>query len=492
MVKSVVEDYIPLSAGFDSDVRFRSAFAQTTSYFDPFITIDNSQVIHHVGEHLTAVLTDYAIDFVEENAAGPFFLQLWHWAPHSPIEPPLEWAALYPNTPEGQFAALLSDADEEVGRLLDTLDTLGIADNTLVFITSDNGGVSNSHGSDPDSEPSHGELRGFKGQMYEGGMRVPVFARWPGMITPDSTNDSVAICMDFFPTAVELAGADISSLGLPGKSLVNMLLGATESREPLFWELKAQHQYYDSPDDIFDDIAVRQDDWKLVRADDQVMLFDLATDIGEQNDVAAANPTNVSDLLAQQSAWRLAEGLISHEIDVIQGDVVVDGDVITFGGANGAVTFVQNDFYDVQKSDFSFLVSITPTPTPPATQLLARKGKSWELWRLHNGRIRLVVHGTDGSRTVLHSNALTQPGQRHDVAFTVFGWKGGNSTVRLYFDGELEEETSAIPEVRSSGEPLRLGSLIGLSSWPFAGTMENLGFYSVALRPLEIDDLFAQ
>ncbi|MHC4107004.1 MAG: sulfatase-like hydrolase/transferase, partial [Planctomycetota bacterium] len=352
-VSSLAQTYIPLSAGFDRDVRYRSRLANSSSYFDPFITIDDSEVVHHVGEHLNAVLTDYAIEFIEENATGPFFLQLWHWAPHSPLQPPPEWAALYPDTQKGRYAALLSDADEEIGRLLDRLDTLGIADNTLVLITSDNGGWIHVHGDDPDSEPSNGELRDFKGSMFEGGIRVPLFARWPGMIASDSTNDSVAIGLDLFPTAAEVAGADISSLGLPGKSLVNILLGATESREPLFWELKVDEEFYNSPDGIFDDFAVRQDDWKLVREDDQVMLFDLATDIGEENDVAAANPTIVIDLLAQQSAWRLAEGLISHEIDSIQGDVVVDGDVFTFGGGNGLVTFVNNVFYDVSRGDFS-------------------------------------------------------------------------------------------------------------------------------------------
>ena len=490
-LSSVSDDYYPLVAGFDYGVRFKSHLASTQSYFDPIITINNTQTVVHTGEHLTEVLTDYAIGFLNDNAGvAPLFLQFWHWAPHRPLEPPLDWAALYPDTEAGKVGAMISDVDEQLGRLFDTLDTLGIADDTLVIITSDNGGDQVTHGSDPADGPSNAPFRGGKSSFFEGGLRVPFFARWPnGPIPAGASNDSVAAGMDLIATFAELAGADVSALDLQGTSLVNALLGAPVARPgSLFWELKTIGRYFVDPDDILDDFAVREGDWKLVREDGEIRLYDLASDPGETTNLRDSNPVLADDLLAQHHAWRLDEGLIDYQIDLTQQDVTIDGDEWTFNG--GRVQIAPHDYMNVLDKDFSFLVRLTPTGAPASGWAqIAGKHRSWRLALLSSQRVLLQVIGHDDTPTVLLSQPLVI-GQTYDLAFTIFSWNADESTIRLYLDGVLQQETNDIFSVKDSSAPLDVGNTRRMTQ-PFIGVMDYLDLYSAALRPTELDDLFA-
>ena len=470
-------------------MRFKSVTAGSPSYFDPKITINNDEVVHHVGEHLTEVLTDYAIEFVTTAATStPFYLQLWHKAPHIPLEPPLDWAAEYPDDDSGKVAAMISDVDEQVGRLLDTLDTLGIAEDTIVFITSDNCGAKGSHVDDPDSGPSNTPFRGHKLDVFEGGMRVPLFARWPnGAIVPGTTNDSVAIGLDLIHTFAELSGADVSTLGLPGASLVSALYGEEVARaELLFWEKKTKGTFFAAEDGIVDDFAVRSGDWKLLREDDHVQLYNLVDDPSETTDQTASRPALVDALLAANQRWRLESGRVRHAIEVVTGDVDVLGETWTFNGGN--LELQQDLHYDTRKLDFSFLVRVTPSvPAPGEWQLLAKRNNSWEMILLPDERVKLSVFDVGGFKTVLIA-PLTF-GETHDVGFTFVGWANGGMSVRLYVDGVLEVETFELVEVEAAQTPIKLGNT-GNFGRPFSGVIEALRIFSVALRPHEIDEVF--
>jgi arylsulfatase A-like enzyme len=186
----------------------------------------------------------------------------------------------WPN-PEKGFAAMVSRLDADVGKLMARLKETGADENTLVLFTSDNG-PHQEGGHNSDFFDSNGKLRGIKRDLYEGGIRVPAVARWPGQIKPGTVSDHVWAFWDFLPTCAELAGVALPK-SLDGVSIVPALTGRQQSRHDyLYWEFHERgfHQ------------AVRMDDWKAVRfgLGKPLELYDLKTDIGEQQNIAAAHP----------------------------------------------------------------------------------------------------------------------------------------------------------------------------------------------------------
>jgi len=248
------------------------------------------------------VMTEEALDFVRENSKGPFLLHI-HWTiPHANneggrvtgdgMEVPnygpyadRDW----PN-PEKGHAAMISRMDGDVGRLLALLKELGIDENTLVLFTSDNG-PHQEGGHEHEFFDSNGPLRGYKRDLYEGGIRVPTIARWPGTIAPGTTSDEPLAFYDFLPTACELAGIDVPAK-TDGISFVPTLTGQQQpSHDHLFWKYGKKE-------------AVRQGSWKGVRLapDGPVELYNLDTDIGEANNVADEHPDVTAKIASQMSA----------------------------------------------------------------------------------------------------------------------------------------------------------------------------------------------
>lgn len=177
-------------------------------------------------------------------------------------------------------AAMISRMDGDVGLLLQRLHSLGIEKNTLVLFTSDNG-PHREGGNDPEFNDSNGPLRGIKRDMYDGGIRVPLIARWPGRIEAGATTGHVSAFWDFLPTVCELAGI-AAPQGIDGISYLPTLLGKAgdqKEHDYLYWECQNQR-------------AVRMGNWKAVQRSpkDKVELYNLPADIGERNDVADAHP----------------------------------------------------------------------------------------------------------------------------------------------------------------------------------------------------------
>jgi arylsulfatase A-like enzyme len=254
------------------------------------------------GRYAPDVMLGGALDFVRAHAEEPFFLYFPSIIPHHEFQVPeenfREYAGRYEETPfiredrgfeiqeqpAAAFAGMVTRLDGDVGKLLDEIDRLGLRENTVVFFTSDNGGV--------DFEPidkafqGNGALRGHKTDLYEGGIRVPMLVRWPGKIEPGVSEFPWAF-WDFLPTAAELAGAEAPE-GIDGMSVVPTLLGKEqEPHEFLYWETERAGKLHQ---------AVRMGSWKLVRdaPDGLVELFDLAADPGETTNVAAEHPDVVA------------------------------------------------------------------------------------------------------------------------------------------------------------------------------------------------------
>ena len=243
-------------------------------------------------------MTEMALSFVRENADQPFFLYLPYPVPHVALQVPEDSLAEYDGafeetpytggkgyvphrTPRAAYAAMITRMDRDIGRLLDLLDELEIADDTLVIFTSDNG-PTYAGGVDHEFFDSTGGLRGLKGTLFEGGLRVPMIARWPERIAAGTSSDHVSAFWDVLPTLTSVAGAQTPD-GLDGISFLPTLLGdgtGQEQHDSLYWEHARRWQ------------AAIAGPWKAVRRKpgDPTLLFNLDADPTESNNLAGENP----------------------------------------------------------------------------------------------------------------------------------------------------------------------------------------------------------
>jgi len=257
--------------------------------------------------HATDIFTEWAVDFIEGQARSdrPFFLYLGYNAPHEPIQPPDEWfERVRKREPDAspkraRYVALVEHMDDGIGKVLGALQRAGQLSNTLVFYTSDNGGR-------VEAGACNGPLRGQKGDVYEGGIRVPACAMWPGRIPEGVVADQVTLLMDLFPTVCEAAGVDVDH-EIEGSSILPTLLAERQdlSSRILYWIRReggidgmrflglCQH-------------AVRLGDQKLMHNSpfDPLELYDLGEDPREESDRSAAQPDTVT---------KMAE-LLQHEV----------------------------------------------------------------------------------------------------------------------------------------------------------------------------------
>ena len=248
----------------------------------------NTQSRQHYSHDL---FTERALQFIRDSKEQPFFLYAAYTLPHfSATSEDATRLAVPSDAPysdenwtqaEKNYAAMITMLDRDVGRIVDLINRLGLEDNTLVVFTSDNG----PWGPAPKRFNSNGPLRGVKRELYEGGIRVPLIARWPHQIPPGTTSDQVIAFWDMLPTFAEMAGADAPD-GVDGICIVEALRGGeiANSREYLYWDYGHCRTRYDQ--------AVRLGNWKGIRLGRQstLELYDLSRDVGEQRDVAAAHP----------------------------------------------------------------------------------------------------------------------------------------------------------------------------------------------------------
>ena len=236
--------------------------------------------------HATELFTEWSVEFLRAQArsSSPFFLYLAYNAPHTPIQPPDAWVArVREREPDispqrAKYIALVEHMDAGIGRVLDTLEETGQLSNTLVIYTSDNGG-------DMKVGAHNGQLRGQKGDMYEGGIRVPACAMWPGHIPEGHVTDQVAMLMDVFPTACEVAGVPLTH-EIEGRSIWQTLQGEQQdfSERVLYWLRREGNQRFLGQCQR----AVRLGDIKLLHNSpfEPLELYNLAADSLETTNVA--------------------------------------------------------------------------------------------------------------------------------------------------------------------------------------------------------------
>jgi len=246
------------------------------------------------------LMAEEALNFIDRNAENPFFLYAAFTVPHANNEAGQEGMevpeyGIYADEdwpePQKGLAAMITRMDNDVGRILSRLKQHGIDENTIVFFTSDNGPHSEG-GNDPYFFDSNGPLRGIKRDLYEGGIRVPFIARWPGMIEAGSVSAHPSAFWDFLPTAMDLAGMESPS-GVDGISFLPVMMGNRQRSHPyLYWEFPMQGGKQ----------AIRMDTWKGVKLnvaenpEAQIELYNLADDIPEQNNIAEQHPDIISQI----------------------------------------------------------------------------------------------------------------------------------------------------------------------------------------------------
>jgi len=278
---------------------------------------------HPRGQYLADFLTDKAVDFIQRKKHRPFFLYLPHFGVHSPYEAKPALVERFRGKPpagghrDPVYAAMIASVDASVGRVMRTLEELGLAEDTLLVFTSDNGGVggyareglrdqAEGRGEVTDNAP----LRSGKGSLYEGGIRVPFIVRWPRVVKPGGTCDVPTIHVDVFPTLLAAAAAPAPRQPLDGESLVPLLRdpSATLRRDAIFQHFPGylgigKNRWRTTPVSV-----VQAGDWKLLEylEDGRLELYNLRDDLGEAKNLAAEQPEKARELHVRLTAWRAA------------------------------------------------------------------------------------------------------------------------------------------------------------------------------------------
>ena len=262
------------------------------------------------GDYLTDKLTDHALRFIEQQQVQPFFLSLWFHTVHTPIEGKSKLVQHFQAKKPGKihnhcdYAAMVASLDENVGRILQRLDDLKLAENTVVILTSDNGGLDIPNAKSNRIAPTrNAPYRSGKGTLYEGGIRVPLMIRWPGVTTAGNECQEMVSSQDFYATLAEAAGHRAAVLPKhDGEYLGPLLKNPRQrlSRKTLYWHYP---HYYSR---MTPASAVRDGDWKLIHyyEDDRLELFNLQDDPAETKNLATVLPTRTQALQIKLNTWR--------------------------------------------------------------------------------------------------------------------------------------------------------------------------------------------
>ena len=293
--------FLPLQRGFDDFYGFVNTgidYYTHERYGVPSMYRNNSPTAEDKGTYSTDLFRREAMRFIVQHKGQPFFCYAPFNAPHmasvleepKTVQAPEKYIRMYPEPQNAKakqrvnYMAAVTCMDEAIGQILDLLEKRGLADDTIVIFFSDNGG---SAGAD------NGPLRGGKSQLFEGGIRVPCIMRWPGVIPAGTVCDEFLTAIDIFPTLSKAAGLQPpKGVTLDGFDITGVLAGKTKSpRREMFWERRG-------------DRAARVGNWKWVESARGTGLFDLSTDIGEQNDLSKEKPGILQMVKSRFAVWK--------------------------------------------------------------------------------------------------------------------------------------------------------------------------------------------
>ncbi|MBX7142919.1 MAG: sulfatase-like hydrolase/transferase [Oligoflexia bacterium] len=475
-------EYAPFGFGFNDTWEWKPG---SDSYVNFTLSRNGGAYVPYTnGEYLTEVLTDKAIEFISQNVQRPFFLNLWHFTPHSPHHVPVGYDnsnTAYPlGTRRGKYAAMVTHLDTQVGRVLDAINALGLRDRTVVIFVSDNG-------AEEVVVSPQTALRGYKQDMFEGGIRVPMIIRWPGVIPAGSTNHTTAMSFDLFTTIYDLAGGNISKLKTPGISLVDALrnnFNLTRSKS-LYWEIENARDPSTSTTGTNNDFAVRAQDWKYVSQDGQPYLFNMREDPSEANNLISTYSALAHDLKKKHTSWRLTTGLFDFEKSYSKGKIVPSSQGWTFKKDLGVVKANSPFISRVGGGELSIVFSLRSDLTNGERVIFQNSGI---FLRMINRRLLLSLTDTEATTVTLTGPKL-EKGKTYRIAMTVFTWRSGSLTARLFVNGkQVAEETKPRAILAISDAALVFGNRYGAkkANKSFRGVISKLKMYTLSLTPDEI------
>ena len=388
-------------------------------YNRPWLQSETSPPAETPG-HLTDIVTDKAVQVIEDLSrdSKPWFLNLWYYAPHDPVQPAQRFADKYPDTGEGRYRALIEQLDYSIGRLTAQLQQLGISENTLVIFMSDNGGTNK-------YVDNNRPLVGRKGEFNEGGVRTPMIWRWPAKLSANRVIDDTVSYLDLLPTLSHLIDSNrdqgIGDIDLAGVNLWPAINGAAPfPKRYLFWEYLA-HSY------VYYSILDKDGRWRLIYENGRNVLYDLETPSHEQHNVRDQNPEVAERLLDEYKQWRREQHEVRVEIETVgnNGSAIVTGDGVQRSPGHSA---------------FTFAIGVTPTATGEAenaTQFIANHPPYWSLSFKPGRELTLNMLGERLRGPVLGAGRCAAI-----VVSSAYGYsrrypKNNRALINLYVDGIL-------------------------------------------------------
>jgi len=536
----------PAEQGFDSYAVLRMDSRIPIRYNRPQIRFSADWAECEGGEdtclvegHSSQLLFDYALRFIRDHRLRfgdqPFFVNLWLWAPHTPYRVPDtngnrhddqdDWRAFSPvyaryrvrglGAGSAQLPTLVSDVDDRVGQLLELLNELGLARNTIVIATGDNGGIAQH------TFPANGPFRGFKGSPFEGGTRGPFVIRWPARVRSGQVTNTQVSSLDLYPTLAEAAGISPDTLAVDGRSFLDTLTraaGTTDTEVPrqLFWETTRCNQAFASVNGLWDDFSVLDGNLKLVyQAETGAVrcrdygppawfLFDLNRDPRETARPfdPATPPPAAKRLLDDYLRWRRDTTQLPLEVAAIDGQASITDRKVSLRG--GLVRLAPSPLDDVHDGQFSLSATVEVSKNVSGRRTVAAKEKSWRLDLRDDRRIELTLWDHDRDRTAVLVSLDPLPDNPTRVTFTVFGWTRKErlrsepetlivkpTTVRLYFGNRLQaEDLTGLHTLHASGNPITFG---GTQTTPiqarFQGILSDLRMHVASLSVLDLEAL---
>ena len=368
---------------------------------------DNQSPLEQQPGHLTDILTERAIQFLDEQEAQtqPWFLNLWYFAPHEPIQPDRRFSEKYPDTKEGRYHALVDQLDFNIGKVMAALARNGEADNTLVIVLSDNGGTNK-------MTDNNSPFFGTKSTFTEGGLRTPMFMRWPGHIEPDVVSDELVSIYDIFPTI-----AQASSAKAPADLIGRSLLDPDRADFPqLYWEYSNSkaHQY---------SVLSSDGRWRLFTFYEAVGLLDLDADPSGNTEVSSRYPDVAAKLQEDYLHWRKDVRKVAVDYESInnKGGAILHGD-------------------DLQRSPgysgFTLAIGITPsTAGDGAAQVIAEQTGRWRLETSGSQGLRLEILGQILEAPALPAGRCSEVVVSSQFNFSPVQPKINKSYIDLYING---------------------------------------------------------
>jgi arylsulfatase A-like enzyme len=422
------------------------------TYINPWLR-DNQSPPKQYSGHLEDILTERAIQYLDQQKGkpDPWFLNLWYYAPHSPIEPAARFRKKHPATPKGAYYALIEQLDYNVGLVMNALERNGLAENTLVIVLSDNGGTNK-------QTDNNSPYFGKKTEFNEGGTRTPMFMRWPGHIAPAAVSDELVSIYDIFPTL-----AQVTSAKAPPELVGRNLLSDKQAAPPqLYWEYANSRNYtYStlSPDGR----------WRLSGGSYVWQtLHDLSEDPTGKSNVIASHPEIAAKLFDEYLRWRMATREVDFSYDALnnRGGAVLRGN-------------------DLQRSPgysgFSFAIGVTPAAEGGTTQVIAEQSDRW----------RLQLDADRGLLLDVLGNTIAAPpltaGQCHEVViaseftFSPMKTSVNRADIDLFIDG------AKVGSVEKKNPPLLTGGYANPTYIGVNAHGEEL-FSGVLSRPLILNE----